>query len=62
MLCAQCNNPIPAARLAAMPGATLCRPCRELEDIEPLSPGRSELVRSAIAEADGAELMKAMLG
>ena len=60
--CEDCDKPIPGARLAAMPTATLCRPCQERKDIEPLSPGRSELVRSAIAEADGEELMKAMLG
>ena len=59
MLCAQCNNPIPAARLAAIPEATLCRPCKELEDDAPVPLYR---VQEALAEADAAELFHDMLG
>ena len=29
IVCADCGRPIPAARLAAMPGATRCRECQE---------------------------------
>jgi len=29
IVCADCGRPIPAARLAAVPGATRCRECQE---------------------------------
>ncbi|MHC1792027.1 TraR/DksA C4-type zinc finger protein [Solidesulfovibrio sp.] len=29
VVCAECGEPIPAARLGAMPGATRCRACQE---------------------------------
>lgn len=28
VVCAECGEPIPAARLAAVPGATRCRACQ----------------------------------
>ncbi|WP_030158489.1 TraR/DksA family transcriptional regulator [Glycomyces sp. NRRL B-16210] len=30
--CEKCGNPIPAARLAAFPSATLCVSCKQLEE------------------------------
>jgi phage/conjugal plasmid C-4 type zinc finger TraR family protein len=29
VVCAECGQPIPLARLAAMPGATRCRECQD---------------------------------
>lgn len=29
VVCAECGQPIPTARLAAVPGATRCRECQE---------------------------------
>ncbi|WP_199042192.1 TraR/DksA family transcriptional regulator [Glycomyces salinus] len=31
-ICERCGNPIPAARLAAFPSATLCVSCKQLEE------------------------------
>ena len=35
MNCKRCNSKIPAARLAAVPTATRCRPCQERYDLTP---------------------------
>lgn len=35
-LCEDCGKPIPKARLAALPSATLCVKCRAQEDERPL--------------------------
>jgi hypothetical protein len=57
MTCDQCDNPIPAARLAAMPRTRLCVACKALHDEEPLGP-RAPLVSGALAGIDMDELLK----
>ncbi|HMO07157.1 MAG TPA: DksA/TraR family C4-type zinc finger protein [Paracoccaceae bacterium] len=37
--CADCDEPIPAARRAALPGAVLCRDCQDLRDRRPTARG-----------------------
>lgn len=32
VVCVECGEPIPAARLAAVPGATRCRGCQEVSE------------------------------
>lgn len=49
MNCARCSNPIPAARLAAVPGTHLCMPCRAESDATPLTAYSSRL-RGALVE------------
>jgi phage/conjugal plasmid C-4 type zinc finger TraR family protein len=37
--CADCEEPIPEARRAALPGVTLCRDCQEERDARPATRG-----------------------
>ena len=57
MLCDQCRQPIPAARLAAMPRTRLCVGCKAEHDEEPISP-MSVAARGAMAGIDEQELLK----
>lgn len=57
ILCDNCDQPIPAARLAAMPRTRLCTHCKSLHDEEPISP-TAPAVSHALAGIDMDELLK----
>jgi hypothetical protein len=43
-ICVDCGQEIPLARLKAIPETTLCRECREKDDVPPFQPDPSLLV------------------
>jgi hypothetical protein len=56
--CQLCGDPIPEARLRAVPYTQLCRPCKEANDEPPISRD-SIAVRNALIVQDEEELLKA---